>query len=545
MGFPGYFDRWNPNQKELVEAIVDAFEENDVVLAEAPTATGKTLVGGAASRVLGGGALYLAHTIQLQRQQLGTLPGCVTVTGRRNHPCLLPPLIGEPINADEADCPCELAIPGGCSYYDQWFEAMEARDVALNYAYMTRIVKARGIKVADGFGTTGKDRNIIPNPFIGRELMVCDEGHNLEGALLDADKVDVYLNSFVREGFYPPDTTDFRMWLEWAERIAPTLQQRYEDKRKAGTVVTDKVTADTFKDQRRIAGLIQTLDGIKDLAKLDKGSKDPVVFVGRRPHGWVIQPIWAWDRAAPLLFNHARKVLIMSATLGGPQLAAKLLGLKEGWQYIKTPHNIPVENRLVFYWPVSKMKYGMDDSEMMKQVVALANLAITKFPDSAGLVHTNSYKLAKYMYERMPLVAPELMSRLVLNAGGADRVATFEDFENNPGNRILLTPAATTGVDWGFLGWQMIPKVPYPDLSDEIAKLRFEYVDEHNYALGKEVYQNETAKTLVQACGRTPRSVSGRGVTVITDEAFWPLFKHIAPKAFPDWFRQAVTWHKT
>lgn len=544
LGLPEVYDEWRPHQKEIVSDVVDSFETNDVVLVEAPTGAGKTLIGGAAARALGGRALYLAHTILLQQQQLRTLPEAVTVTGRRNHMCALPVLLGDPLTADEADCPCDLATPGGCSYYDQWFRAMGAKDVALNYAFMTRIVKSRGLRVAEGYGTMGKYRDVIPNPFVGRRLMVCDEGHNLEAALLDADMVDVYQASWERYGFRPPDTTDFRTWLEWASATAPLVGSKYEEKRRANLEDGGETVAlDLMKDARRLASLQQTLDGIKDLGGIEASSSRQTVFVGRRPHGWVIQPIWAWDRAKALLFSHADNVMVMSATLGGPKLAARLLGLKENWTHLRIPSTFPIENRPVFYWPVSKMKYGMDDTEKLRQVVALANLAVTKFPDAAGLVHTNSYTLAKYFYERMPSINPETAARLILSSGPT-RERDFADFESNPGNRILLTPAATTGVDWDFLGWQMIPKVPYPDLSDDITRLRFEYVTDDGEELGKEVYQNEAAKTLVQAAGRAVRTPTSRGVTVITDEAFWPLFKYIAPQAFPDWFRAAVRWHK-
>lgn len=448
--------------------------------------------------------------------------------------------------ADEADCPCEMATPDGCSYYDQWFRALEARDVVLNYAFMVRIVKARGLKVAEGWGTMGKNQDVIPNPFVGRDLMVCDEGHNLEGALLDADKVEVYQASFERYGHRVPNTTDIEVWLEWAANIGPLLSKKYEELRKASTESgSDKVAFDTFKDANRVKGLVQVIDGIKDLAGIAADAQatgSPTVFVGRRPYGYVIQPIWAWNRARRLLFGHASNSIVMSATLGTPGLAARLLGL-ENWSHLKIPSTFPLANRPIFYWPVSKMKYNMDDTDKMRQVVALANLATTKFPDSPGLVHTNSYALAKYMYENMAKVLPELQSRMILHTA-AEREATFRDFEADPGNRILLTPAATTGVDWDFLGWQMIPKVGYPDLSDDITRLRYDYVTEEGEALGKEVYTNEAVKTLVQACGRNVRTPTSKGVTVITDSAFWPLFKHIAPKAFPDWFRPAVKWYE-
>lgn len=533
------FPDWREHQKEVVSDILDAFQTSDVVLVEAPTGAGKTVIGAAASRALGGKALYLSHTIQLQKQQLRTLPGTVTVTGRRNHACLQPVAQEFGLTAEDADCPCEYAEPDGCSYYRQWFQAMDARDVVLNYAYMVRIVKARGIKVADGWGTQGPDRNVIPNPFVGRNLMVCDEGHNLERALLDADTVDIYQSSFERYGFSLPSTVSFDAWPRWAADLAPIVEERYEAAR-SGMASSDSFSVDTFKEASRLRALGQTLANVQDLGSLS--SKGSTVYVGRKPHGYTLQPLWAWDRAKHLLFNHASNVMVMSATLGAPGLAAKLLGL-DSWTHLKIPSTFPVKNRPVFYWPVAKMKYNMDDMEKQRQVVALVHLA-NKFQGAAGVVHCNSYALGRYFMDHVRRYNSEVADRCFTH-DAKGREATFEDFEANPGNRILITPAATTGVDWDFLGWQMIPKVPYPDLSDELTRLRYDYVDEEDgRKLGQEVYTNEAVKTLVQASGRNVRTPESKGVTVITDGAFWPLFKHIAPDAFPDWFRAAVQWYE-
>jgi Rad3-related DNA helicase len=90
----------------------------------------------------------------------------------------------------------------------------------------------------------------------------------------------------------------------------------------------------------------------------------------------------------------------------------------------------------------------------------------------------------------------------------------------------------------------MIPKVPYPDLGDDIVRLRYDYVTDEGESIGKQVYQQEAVKTLVQAAGRCVRTLTSKGVTVITDGAFWPLYKYAAPDAFPDWFRAAVSWYK-
>lgn len=538
---PDRFPEWRENQREVVHDIAEAFQSYDTVLVDAPTGSGKTVIGAAVARVLAGTAVYLAHTLILQRQQLRTLPNAVTVTGRRNHACIQPTGAAFGLTAEDANCPCEFARPGGCGYYSQWFDALEAQDVVLNYAYIVRVIKAGGLKVAPGYGTVTED--VIENPFKGRRLMVCDEGHNLEKALLDADTVEVSQASFARYGYAIPRSLDFRDWVAWANELAPVVSNLINQHAKVDSdagAVEASLTITHIRERKSLKSLLVTLANIQDLPK--RAAHTPF-HVGRTPGGYQLRPLWAWDRAQHLLFQHAPNAMVMSATLGTPKFQAKLLGL-DNWAHIKIPSTFPIQNRPVYYWPVSRMKYNMEESEKVKQAVALIHLA-NKFPDSPGLVHCNSYPLGRFLVDVVRRYSPEVAARL-LTHDSATREATFETFEKHEGldNAILVTPAASTGVDWDFVGWQMIPKIPFPDLSDDITRLRYDYVTDDGEAIGKEAYTQEAVKTLVQEAGRNVRTPTSRGVTVITDSAFWPLFKYTAADAFPDWFRPAVSWYE-
>ena len=180
----------------------------------------------------------------------------------------------------------------------------------------------------------------------------------------------------------------------------------------------------------------------------------------------------------------------------------------------------------------------MPDSEKIRQAQALDRLAAL-FPTTPGVVHCNSFALGKFLYDH---VQDSTRVRVLLHH--RDNREVVGVFEQNPRNNILISPSVTVGVDWDFVGWAMIPKVPYPDLGDDIVRLRFEYVTEEGEPIGKRVYQQDAAVTVVQAAGRHVRTERSKGVTVITDRAFWPLFKHQAPAAFPQWFRDAVVWQE-
>ena len=83
-----------------------------VVLLEAPTGSGKTLLMAALGKLLKSQVLYTCHTKGLQEQVLGDFPYGVELKGRANYPCLKSPVL---LTANECtgkkDCPHKLACP--------------------------------------------------------------------------------------------------------------------------------------------------------------------------------------------------------------------------------------------------------------------------------------------------------------------------------------------------------------------------------------------------------------------------------------------------
>lgn len=524
------FDEWRTYQREAVQDIVGLFDGYKVVLLSAPTGSGKTIIGSALGRVLSGTALFLSHTIRLQEQQLQTLPEARTAMGRSNHPCALrDPMTDQPVEgltAAEAPCKCEYVLE--CPYYCQFLDCAETPEAVLNYAYATRILRAKYIKLGEDEG--------LPNPFRNRDVMVCDEGHLLERALVDAEGVQVSRRAFKQIGLDIPDSRDVRDWVLWAQGHVDDINEELGSARQA--LRASPSNRNLRSEVRRLRAAAEVLT---KLAEIDV--QDVPWFVGRTEHGYQVRPLWVWDQATPVLFRHSPHVLIMSATLGDPALLARLLGLKHGeWTSIEVASTFPVPNRPVYYWPVAKMRHGMPDSEKVRQAQALDRLAAL-FPNTPGVVHCNSFALGKFLAENVQLGT---RARIALHMPG-DRTAVpaFEaECIAGRGNPILVSPSVTVGVDWDFVGWAMIPKVPYPDLGDDIVRLRFEYVTEGGEPIGKRVYQQDAAVTVVQAAGRHVRTERSKGVTVITDRAFWPLFKYQAPAAFPQWFRDAVVWQE-
>jgi Rad3-related DNA helicase len=85
----------------------------------------------------------------------------------------------------------------------------------------------------------------------------------------------------------------------------------------------------------------------------------------------------------------------------------------------------------------------------------------------------------------------------------------------------------------------IIPKLNWPDLNDEVVKKRRSLAD------GQEWYAMQTLKTLMQQVGRSTRSQEDYSATYILDPMFSRMvnqYKHKLPKSFTEsivWQREA------
>ncbi len=136
LGLPPKFREFRSHQADALERIAQAKEK--VVLIQAPTGSGKTLIMAALQRHLKTSFLYTCHTKQLQAQVVEDYPYAVEVKGRGNYPCLKSPTLltanectREKDRAQGGDCP----HVGGCPYLVQKALARSAELAILNVPY--------------------------------------------------------------------------------------------------------------------------------------------------------------------------------------------------------------------------------------------------------------------------------------------------------------------------------------------------------------------------------------------------------------------------
>ncbi len=509
-------DEWRDQQRYAITHALDTFLNRNLKFwfLNGPPGVGKSVIAAAVGRLLQVRTLFLTHTIQLQEQYVQkTMKDAATATGKRNHPCLEAVLPGWTAE----DCgQCKQATPEGCSYWQQMFKALDANELVLNYAYATRVLQGNHMKPLCE-GAEGMCSGC--NPFRQDvKLLVCDEGHLAHDAIVSAAQVSLNKRSFEAEGFTLPETNNLGTWIDWAQVSGS----------KARGTLKAAVEARNLPRLRRCRMIVERL---ATLARMDEDDEEIVVSVTER--GAEVQPLWGWDYAQDMLMKKFERVILMSATLGDPEVLSRKLSIDEReYAYADLSSPFPVENRRVWRWPVVKVNARTPDAEM-QHLVAAADAVIDKFPQRKGIVHSVSHKLAQYFYANS-----RHQERLLVH-DARDKMVALERYTSSLQPLVLVTASFTTGLDLpGMIGFQVLLKVPFGNLGDEVTRWRMEW-GEGDDRFGKKNYQAEAMNTVVQACGRGVRTPTDVCHTFILDSNFGYLSK---TAWMPRSFEESLAW---
>ena len=515
------YPAWNPGQLDYVGKIVAALTDpaTPVVVFEAPTGVGKSAIAAAVSRLIGGKRrIFLTGTLALQ-DQYATQLDLLTARGRSNFVCEEEPTR----TADRGICtrgrPCDrkdaaLQMASGdtplltpCSYYTQRYQAEKGDEAVLNYAYWLAMAN-------------------YARAFTPVDLLICDEAHDLDDELRKFVTVTITRSQLRQVNTSPPGKdTSLLAWLVWAENIAPLCLNHFK-------AVSDDERDAKEKVRRAITMLRQA---------------DEDGWVLETNHwGWTFRPVWVQPFTQPMLLAHAKKVLMMSATILDKELFCFQLGLDpDKTAFIQAPSPFPVANRPLVYRSVGKVKGG-HSREGWDAVVREVDAILDQHPNERGLIHTVSYNLATYIEQHSKAQYRHGISRLMLPRNSAQKPAVVAAFKADP-TAVLISPSMTTGIDlpYDLLRFQIVAKLAFPDRGDEQTRKRMKLdpTTGEESPIAKRWYTWATATSLVQAYGRGIRAVDDACTTYLLDGNFgW--FRQAARDMLPAWFTDAIKREK-
>lgn len=507
------FKSFRKGQKEAIEKAHLAFKRGTrFVVLEAPTGAGKSAIAVTLARQASSAFILTAQKL-LQEQYIHDFPDMTLMKGRSNYECIV-----VPTHAAAAPCIAGQKFPqcDQCPYFVQKGVAMQSHSTIMNYAYYLA-----ELNYAGGFQP--------------RELLVLDEAHNAESALMNFIQIQITDSSLMRVGIsetIPSFVEDEAQYFEFAQDLISIVNKRSKAIEKI--LQHDDLSEESALEQMKNK---QWCDNQRlKLRQLHYSREEfDVEWVTekrstREGQSLVFKPVTVAPFAQDYLFGFGERVLMLSATILDPITYLRSLGIAHTEaQIIKVVSDFPVKNRPIFVRPIAKLTRHYIDKDLPKLVAEISAI-IDEHAEQKGIIHSHTYKIARYIRDNLPKKHKE---RLITHNSAAERDLAFEKHAKSSKSTILLSPSMTEGIDLvdDLSRWQIICKVPYPYLGDpQVAKRK---------ALDPSWYGWRTALTVVQAYGRSIRSKDDFANTYILDADFQTFVKR-QKKSLPEWFLDAL-----
>ena len=525
------------SQAPVIREIVDAFTDVDVVVLDAPTGSGKTLIAELVRRLMEvPQTVYTCSTIALQDQFCRDFPYADKLMGRSNYPTLRKGQ-SEDLGAWDvtcADCtftqakvvaqfddagewigdktthPCDwCGDKQACPYERAKDAAVGSQLAVLNTRYL----------LTEGNG---------PGRMAGRGLVIADECDTLESELMGYVSVDIPQGRAKVLGIKaPPKVTVPGSWGPWFTYAC--------DRVEAAIGKLPRFALANVKERRSRKSLTELLTRLRDVeAEYETGW----VFTGdARKDEWgtiSFKPVKVDKVAGEKLWKLGDKWLLMSATpISSFQMVRDDLGWQGEFRTVTMPSQFPVENRPIVVRPVGNMSRKTQVEDRGKLLAALDGVILDHSHENV-LVHTVSYQLAIWLADELKMLTE---TPIWWYSSSAEKVSVVEHFKSCGG--ILIAPSLDRGVDLpdDLCSVIVVAKVPFPNLGDRQVSARM-----HGPG-GQTWYNVQAVRSIVQMTGRGVRHKEDRAVTYILDSQFDRLWNS-ARGMFPKWWVDALEWRR-
>lgn len=490
------FPEFRRFQKETIEEIAQAFNSGyRWILLETPTGFGKSPVNVAFCRTIH--SFYITPQNILIDQLNRDFPDLALIKGREHYNC------AEILRGNCAEnAPCKQNSEYNCHnkyvrcpYWIAKIRAIEAQTALTNFAY---------------FVGEGLLHDTVPH-FGDRELLVIDEGHNIDQHILDHISITVESR-----------TLPYSVFQSIKKKLA-TMPERLTseqiDELLNDTALNCKRFLDSLPDILNREQVREKEKTLKFRQKVENYWKNhDAEWVGQtnekiyKKGVWVeakIQPIYARGFTYNHLWKRANRFIISSATIFVDDFI-KECGLTdhrdEVW-HTYAPSTFPIQNRMVIDATVGRLSW---DKKQETLPAALDTIKKILYKEKGkGVIHAHSYGFAETIKNGVP--DPRLLFHQRDN-----RSEALNEFLNSPpeSGRVLVAIAMTEGLDLvGDLAtFQIMLKCPYANYVEDLRIGRRLKELKHN-----RWYAIQTLKTIIQAYGRAVRSPTDKAAFYIID----------------------------
>ena len=515
-------------QIETIKFILDSFKKDKrVVIIEAPCGAGKSPVAVAVARFYQE-AYYLTIQKFLMNQlcddfgELGKLGHyMVDLKGRNAYECTYK--LSSLTHTHQEILKWEAAAPHSCAdgYCRKKGESSISTCLkAQSCPYFRQVQKAVDTPIclmnfASFLHQTGYTERFSP-----RNLMILDEGHNIESQLLNFVALIVSDTDF--NGLKLPEFQTPFEYSEWFKQynVLDILTKR----RNAAKIAENPEEVDEIQSQ--ISKIERFIDEMQEHA--DKWVVE--YETSRNTHKATFKPIFIDRYAHSLLFSFSSNILIMSATILNVGVITRSLGLDPSQVASKRlGSTFLVEKRPIYYRPAAKIVGGDKNAPVWgPKLVAAVDVITNKYSGMKGIIHTHNFTIAEILMDQCKDANRFLFQKHFRNK--AEMLKVHAEMKDS----ILVAPAMHEGLDLmdDLSRFQIICKLPFPNFhADKQLAARME--------IDPQYYDWLTALKLVQSAGRSVRTPEDWADTYILDESFSWWYKRNRAM-LPSWFIEAV-----
>jgi Rad3-related DNA helicase len=374
--------------------------------------------------------------------------------------------------------------------------------------------------------------------FNQRKLLIVDEAHLIEKRMMEFTKLSIRypLLTKLNIPFVRPKSYEWKILLEWFGILLTSLHQicvKLEDE----IDEMDEKGFDSTLNFRLLKKRLSITSGL--IAKVDyiisKADKKWVCVPDVEDKGFVVMPLWVGDHSERLLWQWGERILLTSATILNKEEFCKLVGIPiDEAEFIQMPSTFPVRNRPIYLMKMGNLDWkALQKEETYESVAVEIDLIASRYKEQKGIIHCQSYALAKKIEEHMRGFKPS--AKRVMYHESFNFAEKFNNFLQSNEPRIFCSPVILEGVDLcnELSRFQIFVKVPYGYTKDPLIERRMKE--------NPRWYDYDCALSIIQGLGRSVRSKDDYADSYLLDSRFSHFMTHPPTcDLFPEWLRKAI-----
>jgi len=536
-------------QKEILQGIEQQLKSGyKTIILSAPTGVGKSLIAATLARYYGSSFIVTASK-QLQDQYSKDLKFLMPVKGKSNFACLKlmdqeSILKSDTRSAIQKGLTCEKGLceettmkngkkvkescqfkpklgepqdvtKDSCHYYEQKYRALTSPHSIWNYAAYFQLMKFNRKAYAE---------------YVSKPIAIFDEAHKVEDQIIQFIGVDIY-NAYLSECHIdekPYNLTEMSMVAKLLDDLARSYSEQIKELLDSRAFILNPDYALLAKLESRYEKMANAHAEIF-LNKNNFVVNDPYNDERGNFRSVSVKPLDI-SKYVKTFFDIEHQIF-MSATIDKASFCenAGLEPSKVG--FVDTPRSpFAPDKRRINFLNTKKLSYSASKDDELAVIKKIDEI-MSQHADERGLILTSSEKrcldIRNNLSEKNRRRIRICHSR---NENGMtqDEMLQEHSFDEDG---VLLSSSLWEGVDLkdDLSRFQIIAKVPYPNLSEKRTKIKMQ-----KFPLW---YKAQTLTKLLQGFGRSIRSEEDWAVTYVLDSAASDLLmqsKQMIPKAYQD-----------